>query len=484
MKRQINSSIRAHLIRGAFYLLLLLAVCALPFALAKSRSRGTPTNVTNNVSAAADSVETFSQSQLGNIPAARPQDSTDTGGPDDANALENLPTVGCVPGPWTLAANYPFVLESPGVTSNGTFAYSAGGRAANTTNAFYRYDPVANTWTSLANMPTAEYAAGVAYAANVNKVYLFGGLDASNNLLRTTQIYNIATNTWSTGAAMPAARFFSAALYYGANGKIYVIGGFVDAVGTVGNQTWEYDPVANTWNTSRANMPGGLAGSGHSIVGQFIFIQGGILTGGTVVNTHYRYDIVANSWATKASVPVPIYRPASAAVGPATYLAGGGNPSISPLASRQARLAALLRAPATSYSSTYIYDTTANSWTTGPNMHDLHSFTGGTAIGNRLLVVAGFNAVTDINTVEMSVIEQPCGTPTPTPTATHTPTATATATATATFTPTPTATHTPTPTPTASPTPTATPTPTPTPTPCAGRCGPTPRPRPTPGSRT
>ena len=41
MKKQINPTIKAHLIRGAFYLLLLLAVCAIPFALAQSRNRGT-----------------------------------------------------------------------------------------------------------------------------------------------------------------------------------------------------------------------------------------------------------------------------------------------------------------------------------------------------------------------------------------------------------------------------------------------------------
>ena len=35
MKKQINPTIKAHLIRAAFYLLLLLAVCAIPFALAR-----------------------------------------------------------------------------------------------------------------------------------------------------------------------------------------------------------------------------------------------------------------------------------------------------------------------------------------------------------------------------------------------------------------------------------------------------------------
>src|SRR5438067_2622443 len=41
MKKQPNLTIKAHLIRGAFYLLLLIAVCAIPFALAQSRSRET-----------------------------------------------------------------------------------------------------------------------------------------------------------------------------------------------------------------------------------------------------------------------------------------------------------------------------------------------------------------------------------------------------------------------------------------------------------
>ena len=35
MKKQLNPTIKAHLIRSAFYLLLLLGVCAIPFALAQ-----------------------------------------------------------------------------------------------------------------------------------------------------------------------------------------------------------------------------------------------------------------------------------------------------------------------------------------------------------------------------------------------------------------------------------------------------------------
>jgi len=53
-------------------------------------------------------------------------------------------------------------------------------------------------------------------------------------------------------------------------------------------------------------------------------------------------------------------------------------------------------------------------------MNEAHSFTGGAAIGNRLLVVGGFNGSFDTSTVEMSVVGVPCGTPTPTATATPT----------------------------------------------------------------
>src|SRR5439155_7375390 len=122
-----------------------------------------------------------------------------------------------------------------------------GGRTHNPslpTNAFYRYDPIANSWTPLASMPSPVFDAHSAYAANVNKVYVFGGADF-NQIVNYTQIYDVAANTWTTGAAMPDARAWPNVVYYSGNGKIYVIGG-LDATFTEQGQTWEYDPVTNT----------------------------------------------------------------------------------------------------------------------------------------------------------------------------------------------------------------------------------------------
>jgi hypothetical protein len=50
MKKQIDPTIKAHLIRSAFYVLLFLAVCVIPFALAQSPNRGSPISPTARLS--------------------------------------------------------------------------------------------------------------------------------------------------------------------------------------------------------------------------------------------------------------------------------------------------------------------------------------------------------------------------------------------------------------------------------------------------
>ena len=69
---------------------------------------------------------------------------------------------------------------------------------------------------------------------------------------------------------MPGPRYFAGAVYYSDNGLVYVAGGF-DENFLETTTTWEYDPAANTWNTSRAPMPVAMGGMGYSIVGQNMY---------------------------------------------------------------------------------------------------------------------------------------------------------------------------------------------------------------------
>jgi N-acetylneuraminic acid mutarotase len=265
--------------------------------------------------------------------------------------------------PWTFVARYDYHIDAPAVTTDGTFLYSAGGNHYGATSRFFRYDPAANTWTRLPDVPAAFYAARAVYAANTNSIYVFGGYN--NTASATTQSYNIGTGTWRYGAAMPAGRYFSNLSYYPANGKIYVIGGF-DANNVQQSQTWEYDPVANTWDTSRAPIPMPMGGSGTGIVGNYIHLVGAWVA----QNTHYRYDIQANSWSQMAPLPVGIYEPASGTIGTNIYIIGGGTIG-------------------EAYNTTFIYDTLTNTWTTGPTLNLPRGFGAGTAIGPQLLTVGG-----------------------------------------------------------------------------------------------
>src|SRR4030095_6904209 len=80
MKKQISPTIKAHLIRGAFYLLLLIAVCAIPFALAQRNS--TKRGVANPAS----NPNTASQPNVGSAVL-----------PYDVSAVPDLPRVSQFP---------------------------------------------------------------------------------------------------------------------------------------------------------------------------------------------------------------------------------------------------------------------------------------------------------------------------------------------------------------------------------------------------
>ena len=437
MKKQTNSATKAHLIRSAFYVLLLLVICVIPLALGQRNSNNRGGHAALAAAAPTKNVAPVASDYL-KVPTAPSSVRFSWETPHLAKKLSGWPMVAAPTGAreirvplkperpagscnWSIVANYPEIVESPAVCSDGTFAYSAGNSFNQVPTAgFYKYDPVADSWTTLANLPTAVGDARSVYATNTNSIYVFGGITDFFKFTVTNlvQIYDVAAGTWSTGTPMPAERYFPATVYYNPNGKIYVAGGF-DGTGLETNTTWEYDPVADTWNTSLAPIPVGMGGSAVSLVGQNMYLQGSYGDFGAT-DLNYRYDIVVDSWTQMAPMPRARYEAVGAAIGTKTYAVAGGNPFLGLQASAQDRKLASIEAPATSYNTTFIYDTTTDTWFTGPNTNVRHSFTGGTAIGNLLIVVGGFDGSTgDTNTVEKG--ELAACTPTPTPTCTPPP---------------------------------------------------------------
>ena len=344
----------------------------------------------------------------------------------------------CILGPWSFISNYPGgTLESPALGSDGTLMYCAGGFLNQTgpTDATYSYDPSSDTWTPLASMVGPRYAIHGVYAPNVNKFYVFGGIDENFVAQPTTQIYDVASNTWSTGTDYPNPDgfYFPGVVYDDASGKIYVIGGFDGVTFTEQTNNWIYDPTTDTWDTATAApIPVAVGGAGTTTDSGVIYVMG-TWNGGTGSTMNQIYTIGApGSWTTGADIPAPYYDPGTADLTGLIYLMGGGNPDVaggdstSALRGPKGIKGLQRRRPNTSYTDVRYYNPATDSWATTPSLNQARSFTAGTNVGNnRAIVVGGFDGVSgDTNTAETAV----CGavTPTPTPTATPTPTPTPT----------------------------------------------------------
>lgn len=83
------------------------------------------------------------------------------------------------------------------------------------------YDPVANTWKNMSDMPTGRFHASI---ASVNdKIYMIGGQGNIVQVLQTVEAYNPLTDTWESKSSMPVSMSRLAA--FELDQLIYVTGG-------------------------------------------------------------------------------------------------------------------------------------------------------------------------------------------------------------------------------------------------------------------
>jgi N-acetylneuraminic acid mutarotase len=85
------------------------------------------------------------------------------------------------------------------------------------------YDPLANAWSAIADMPDAR--ANLGAAALNGKIYVVGGQDGTSTS-KSGAVYDPATDSWSATASMSAARTWLglAAL----EGRLFAVGGSYD----------------------------------------------------------------------------------------------------------------------------------------------------------------------------------------------------------------------------------------------------------------
>jgi hypothetical protein len=122
-------------------------------------------------------------------------------------------------------------------------------------NDLWAYDPVANTWTELkpeGPIPPVRDGAGFVRDPGSGRIILFGGVgfDEKSNLaeLGDTWSYDPAAGKWTQRhpAHAPSPRDGMLMVYEPVSGLMYLFGGGEEGEKEK-NDTWVYDPAANTW---------------------------------------------------------------------------------------------------------------------------------------------------------------------------------------------------------------------------------------------
>ncbi|MGW9027603.1 carboxypeptidase regulatory-like domain-containing protein [Streptomyces sp. NPDC055722] len=188
----------------------------------------------------------------------------------------------------------------------------------------YVYDPVAGSWSQIADLPQLRTAATGAFVNGT--LYVVGGLNypptgGSGVRQSTTFAYHPDTDTWSQVADLPQAVDLANAAVL--DGKLYVIGGET-ATGSSA-AAYRYDPAGNAW-TRIADYPipmdsGGCGGTVDTIV-----CAGGESVppvGFAPLTNTYVYHPKTDTWTRAADMPYGSYLGAYNSANGELQVAGG-----------------------------------------------------------------------------------------------------------------------------------------------------------------
>lgn len=175
---------------------------------------------------------------------------------------------------WSIGPSMPILSSSgpSGVIGGKIYKHTAEHGFSSPSQQFHVLDPNAGTWGALASLPI-DHGGGAAGAIN-NKLYVasgwgwFGGTTLMHNQVHA---YDPVTNSWSAVASIPTARGGVAGGVLGDH--LLVAGGGVFGGPVLG--TFEaYDATNDTWQTL-PSMPVPIGSTAGAVIGNTFYVVGG-----------------------------------------------------------------------------------------------------------------------------------------------------------------------------------------------------------------
>lgn len=219
---------------------------------------------------------------------------------------------------WTRISDMPYNGVTHGATAtDGQYVYIAGGYPPNgsgtaqlfATNRVIRYDPQTDTYSDMPNLPGSRGAGIMVYAPQQHALHFIGGTDI--NRAERTEHWKLDLNNtaagWVTRAALPAARNHAGGIYY--NGNIYYIGGQVgqDGPAVPHDDMQIYNIANNSWSVGAdlPDLPRHHITLSNIVIDNKIVIIGGERAWSQAIQTVIAYDPANNSYEYLRELPDP-----------------------------------------------------------------------------------------------------------------------------------------------------------------------------------
>jgi N-acetylneuraminic acid mutarotase len=190
--------------------------------------------------------------------------------------------------------------------------YVLGGYGADGFNAVassWVYDQT--SWSEIADLPEAV-GAGAAAALD-GAIYLVGGVPDGTSALG----YDPVTNTWTSLAPMSQPREHFALVYH--EGELWALGGRWN--GVMLDSVEIFDPAAGTWRDG-PSMIAARSGFGAAVAGDVLTVAGGEVFDPTRTLTEVE-RLIDGVWVLGPELPLPLHGVPMATVGDDLYVIGG-----------------------------------------------------------------------------------------------------------------------------------------------------------------
>lgn len=219
---------------------------------------------------------------------------------------------------WTRLPDMPQKLSHAGAAADDRYIYLAGGYTVDSTGtrqAFglktvRRYDTLTGQWSLLPDLPLALGAGSMVLLGRT--LYYMGGLDRSMNTYANVWSLNLdaTTPTWTSRASLPEPNNHFGAVVL--DGKVYTVGGQSgnDNTAVFKRSCYRYDPATNRWSAiaSLATPPRSHVGPSTLVHAGKIIVLGGETDGPAVgrvasVKAVEVYDPATNRWSANTALP-------------------------------------------------------------------------------------------------------------------------------------------------------------------------------------